>query len=305
MKLTRTNEKGQPYGTDAGCQYAINDLGICDSSTTFDITYDTAAIEGINVASDKTIIGTGTDTAIVGKGLRFVDVENIIVQNIAITDLNSQYVWGGDAVVLSGTSNIWLDHVYTARLGRQHYSFGFDPSAKITISNAYIDGVTDWSASCDGHTYWGIELVGEDDQISFINNYVYYTSGRSPALSGTTLFHAVNSVWSSNSGHAIEGTSEGMGLFEGCYFEDVTQTVVSDFVGSLFDTTSSNAGDCSSALGRDCVANTLADSASFGYADTDFFTNFSGLTIADVTYTAEEAYEKIPTSAGNTLSNSD
>lgn len=35
-------------------------------------------------------------------------------------------------------------------------------------------------------------------------NYVYYTSGRSRALSGNTLFHAVHSVWADNSGHAME-----------------------------------------------------------------------------------------------------
>lgn len=168
-----------------------------------------------------------------------------------------------------------------------------------------MDGVTDWSASCDGHTYWGLELVGTADQITFLNNYVSTTSGRSPALSGTTLFHAVNSVWQSNSGHAIEGTDSGMGLFEGCYFDDVATVVVDDFVGSLFAATADNAADCaaSSAFGRACVANTLVDSGAFEYADTAFLDQFDGLTVVDVAYTAEEAYQTIPTTAGNTLDN--
>ncbi|KAK6071548.1 pectin lyase A 1 [Seiridium cupressi] len=44
-------------------------------------------------------------------GLRFVDVRNIVVQNIKITNLNQEYMWSGDALSFSGTSDIWIDHV--------------------------------------------------------------------------------------------------------------------------------------------------------------------------------------------------
>lgn len=37
-----------------------------------------------------------------------------------------------------------------------------------------------------------------------------------------------------NNGHAIEGDTNGQGLFEGCVFKDVKQTVVNDFKGHLF-----------------------------------------------------------------------
>lgn len=107
---------------------------------------------------------------------------------------NPQYVWGGDALTFSGADLIWVDHVTTKDLGRQHYVFGRDPSHRITLSNNDIDGNTKYSAGCDTYHYWTIELVGNDDQITFKNNYVHHTAGRSPALSGSTLFHAVNSV---------------------------------------------------------------------------------------------------------------
>ena len=64
------------------------------------------------VASDKTILGSGSDGVIKGKGLRMANgVSNIIIQNIHITELNPQYVWGGDAITLAGTDMIWIDHV--------------------------------------------------------------------------------------------------------------------------------------------------------------------------------------------------
>lgn len=99
---------------DNGGQALLNTLNGCSTST-YSVTLDTAAYQGINVASDKTLVGTDGAT-LYGKGLRFVDVSNIIIQNIEITELNPQYVWGGDALSFSGTSNIWIDHVTVSGL---------------------------------------------------------------------------------------------------------------------------------------------------------------------------------------------
>lgn len=189
-----------------------------------------------------------------------------------------------------------------------------------------MNGATNFSTSCDGQQYWGLELVGADDQITFaskclnhtslipiytnlghtniclLDNYVYRTSGRSPALSGKTLFHAVNSVWENNSGHAIEGTDDGQGLFEGCVFNNVTQ-IVGDYVGQLFSSPDATANKaCSAALKRDCETNIIVDSSAFTNADTKFFSNFAGLTVATAS-AASAAQASVPTTAGNTLNN--
>lgn len=154
---------------DNGGQAMLNTLNGCPG-TTYDVTIDTAGYQGINVASDKTLVGTDGAT-LYGKGLRFSGVSNIIIQNIEITNLNPKYVWGGDAFVFSDTSLIWIDHVTTSATGRQHYSFGQSPDSAITISNSFINGETDYSSTCDGHTYWGIELVGEADFITFYRKF--------------------------------------------------------------------------------------------------------------------------------------
>lgn len=150
-----------------GGQALLNTLDGCGSLATYEVTLDAAGVEGINVASDKTLVGLGINTVLNGKGLRFVGVSNIIIQNIEITNLNPQYVWGGDAFVFSDTDLIWIDRVTTSSLGRQHYSFGQSSDNGVTISNSFINGVTEHSATCDGHTYWGLELVGSSDQITF------------------------------------------------------------------------------------------------------------------------------------------
>ncbi|RDW80265.1 pectin lyase E [Coleophoma cylindrospora] len=283
-----------------GGQGILNTLNGCGTNTLYDATIDIAGYEGINVASDKTLVGTGTNTILNGKGLRFAGVSNIIIQNIEITNLNPQYVWGGDALVFSDTNQIWIDHVTTSSLGRQHYSFGQSPSNAVTISNSFINGKTSYSATCDGHTYWGMELVGTGDQITFYKNYVYYTSGRSPALSGNTFFHAVNSVWADNSGHAIEGTSNGGGLFEGCYFNNVPTIVESGFVGSLFSSESADLSQCATYLGRNCVANAYTSSGTFNYDDTSFLIDIEGKNIPAAA-SASSIETSVPASAGNTL----
>lgn len=43
-----------------------------------------------------------------GKGLRIVGGSNIIIQNIRISDINAEYVWGGDAITIDGGSKIWV-----------------------------------------------------------------------------------------------------------------------------------------------------------------------------------------------------
>lgn len=80
----------------------------------------------------------------------------------------------------------------TARIGRQHIVLGTDASKRVTISNSYIDGVTSYSATCDGYHYWGIYLDGSNDYVTLKGNYIYHTSGRSPKVQGDTLLHAVS-----------------------------------------------------------------------------------------------------------------
>lgn len=119
------------------------------------------------------------------------------------------------------------------------------------------------------------------------DNHVYHTSGRSPALSGNTLFHAINSIWEDNNGHAIEGDANGQGLFEGCVFKDVATVVADDFTGHLFGASSADLDSCEAVLGRACVANTLTGSGAFGEDDISFLANFTGLTIPRAISAAE------------------
>ncbi|KAI9162845.1 putative pectin lyase C [Paramyrothecium foliicola] len=286
-----------PWGTGDKCQQIIQ--ANCDGKPGGKATWWKAARNPIDVASDKTILGVGNKGIIKGKGLRFRKAKNVIVQNIAITDLNHKYVWGGDALSFANADLIWIDHVTTARPGRQHYVFGFDPSHRITLSNNFIDGNAPYSTGCNGYHYWTFELVGHDDQITMKNNYIVKTAGRSPALSFKTLLHAVNNVWQDNNGHALEGgEAAARGIFEGNVFINVKK-MVGDYKGRLFTSPDANTNkQCQSALGRACQTNILQNSqGSFSYKDTSFFNDFKGLSIAPA-MSASEAAKYVPANAG-------
>ena len=143
-------------------------------------------------------------------------------------------------------------------------------------------------------------MVGEADQITLQKNYITKSSGRSPALSGGTLLHAVNNVWDGNNGHALEGgETTAKGIFEGNVWIDVN-TIIGDYKGILFNTPSSSyTSQCQSALGRACVVNSVSGSGSLtSLTDTSFFSDFSGLTIAPAV-SASEAQSSVPNGAGS------
>ncbi|KAH9896171.1 pectin lyase fold/virulence factor [Xylariomycetidae sp. FL2044] len=276
-----------PWGTGSGCQTAINANSWCDSSYPLvSVTYDKAGTSSITVKSNKSIVGQGTAGIIKGKGLRVVDASNVIIQNIKITGLNPQYVWGGDALTLVGTDLVWIDHVTTSLVGRQHLVLGYDPSSRVTVSNCDFDGTTSWSPNCDSYHYWNILFLGEQDLVTFKNNYVHHFSGRAPKVGGNTLLHVVNNYFyqTDSNGHAFEIDSGGMVLAEGNVFQNVANVVTSDVAGQAFTSpdSGSNAA-CSTYLGRTCQVNAFGSSGTFNIKNTGFLANFSGKNIASAT----------------------
>ncbi|KAJ5390958.1 uncharacterized protein N7496_002026 [Penicillium cataractarum] len=259
----------------------------CGSYPTTTCTYDKAAIDGINVASNKSIVGVGSAGVIRGKGLRLVNgVSNVIIQNIHITELNPQYIWGGDAITLDGTDQVWIDHVKISLIGRQMFVAGYEASGRVTISNSEFDGQTSWSASCDGHHYWTVLGYGKNDKVTFTGNYIHHTSGRSPKLEFNSYWHVYNNFWFNNTGHAFdigEGTNA---LIEGNVFQQVKTPFLADSSpGKTFAVTASDKSTCDSALGRTCAANTLTSSGTLSASDESVLSSWpsgeSGIDVLD------------------------
>jgi pectin lyase len=157
-----------PWGTGGSCQTSINKDNWCGNyqpnAPKVNVRYDKAGLLGITIKSNKSLIGVGNKGVIKGKGVRIVSgASNVIIQNVHITGLNPQYVWGGDAITLDGADMVWIDHVTTSLIGRQHIVLGNQASNRVTISNSKIDGTSSWSTNCNGYHYWALYFTGSND----------------------------------------------------------------------------------------------------------------------------------------------
>ncbi|KAL4786197.1 pectin lyase fold/virulence factor [Aspergillus varians] len=260
---------------DAGQNAIEVGIGWCSDYPTTTCTYDNAGLEGLDVGPNKSIVGVGDAGVIRGKGLRIHGTENVIVQNIHITELNPQYIWGGDGISLDGCDLVWIDHVKISLVGRQMIVTGYETSGSVTISNSELDGATDWSASCDGHHYWTVLALGENDKVTFANNYIHQTSGRAPKVGASSFWHVVNNYWSDNTGHAFDVSESGTNVFiEGNVFEDIKSAYNDEGTGAIFAVDSDSEAACSSAIGRTCIANQLTDSDYTAVADEGVLSSF-------------------------------
>ncbi|KAB5588372.1 hypothetical protein CTheo_8185 [Ceratobasidium theobromae] len=275
-----TSKACKPWTCSPNPQIAIDANEWCEhyepNAATTTVTYKKAGVSAIKVASNKTLLGKGSAGIIKGKGLRIAGGSNIIIQNIQISDINAQFVWGGDAISIDGGNNIWFKNV-----GRQFIVTGYGASKSITISDNIFDGTSTYSATCNGRHYWTLLFTGASDSITLARNYLYKTSGRGPKLGGTSgysqLVHIYNNYFVDIAGHALDAGVGSKALVEGNYFNQVTEPSTTGTSGSVFaavDATS--AAQCKSTLGRNCVANKLLSSGALNRQETASVSGFKG-----------------------------
>ncbi|KAF1780715.1 Pectin lyase fold [Phytophthora cactorum] len=248
----------------------MSNTGGCSDGTSVTVTYDNAAITPMTVTSNKTLRGIGTTGVIMGKGL-WLNGDNIIIQNVHITELNRHLVWGGDAFYIQGSNGgstamnkIWLDHVKVSRVGRQFLTTNAASVSTMTISNSDFDGRTDYSASCDGRHYWSFIFYGKNTRFSMVNNYIHSTAN--------VIAHIANNYWADNSGHSFEVGVNSWILAEGNYFKDTTLPLLTGSDGNMYAATAtttnvvSNSGAFGSRNGATALSKVKSYSAISGYS---------------------------------------
>ncbi|KAK7702823.1 hypothetical protein SLS64_009434 [Diaporthe eres] len=278
------------------------------------LEFNKAGISPLWIRSHKTIIGEGDKGIVVGRSIRMMGVENIIIQNVKFEKINEQYVWGGDGLDVWGSNNIWLDHITISRIGRQMVVVHEGSNQNITISSVHFDGFTEYSSKCGTESstshYWGSKFSGQDDSITFINNYMDHFSGRAPQVgdkneTSVSLTHVVNNVWEavSSEAHAFEVLTGGVVLAEGNFVYN-TSIVLDETHGvGLVYTPQGSADDsqCTKAIGRSCVPNTLVQSGAFNASkpatlDVPAWKEHSNYAIAEPA--DEKLREKVKANAG-------
>lgn len=169
----------------------------------------------INVASNKTIIGLGTDSKVLGATFNLSNSSNIIMRNFTIEDVNPALVEAGDAITLSNSSHIWIDHMRTYLISDGNVDI--NDSQNVTLSWNHFVG---WnSAVCGNRHYYTNGVVAS--QVTFHHNYWENAAGRNPKLDGSaTRAHIYNNYWLNVSYFSVSVNTGAQGLVEANYFNN-------------------------------------------------------------------------------------
>jgi pectinesterase len=189
----------------------------------------------IKVASDKTIIGSGTSGHIVGGGFFLgPGVHNVIIRNLTIRD-SYQGVWNDkehdyDAIQMDGAHHVWIDHNDLRHMADGLIDVRKD-STNITVS---------WNKLSDNNKTFGIgwtENVTTD--ITIHHNWFRETEQRNPSTDNAAHAHLYNNFLEDTPGTAITSSygnySRGKTkmVLENSYFQGVKNPVIKDATASI------------------------------------------------------------------------
>ncbi|MEV0172997.1 pectinesterase family protein [Streptomyces sp. NPDC050803] len=189
----------------------------------------------IKVASDKTIVGSGTSGQIVGGGFFLgTGVHNVIIRNLTIRD-SYQGVWNDkdhdfDAIQMDGAHHVWIDHNDLRHMADGLIDVRKD-STNITVS---------WNKLSQNNKTFGIgwtENVVTD--ITIHHNWFRETEQRNPSTDNAAHAHLYNNYLEDTAGTDIKSSygnySRGRTkmVLENSYFQGFTNPVIKDSTAAI------------------------------------------------------------------------
>ncbi|MGW8356948.1 pectinesterase family protein [Streptomyces wedmorensis] len=184
----------------------------------------------IKVASDKTIVGSGTAGHIVGGGFFLgPGVHNVIIRNLTIRDthqgVRNDKDHDFDAVQMDGAHHVWIDHN-----DLRNMADGLIDSRKDTT---YV--TVSWNRLGNNNKTFGIgwtENVTAD--LTIHHNWFRETEQRNPSTDNAAHAHLYNNLLQDDAGTAITSAYGNYArgktrmLLENSYFQGVNNPVVKD-----------------------------------------------------------------------------
>ncbi|PVG01107.1 pectin lyase-like protein [Serendipita vermifera] len=183
----------------------------------------------INVASDKTIVGIGSDAEIYQGGLHMDSVHNIIIRNLKIggTYIATDYegkTQDYDAIQMDSCSNIWIDHCHLEAAGDGLIDSRLDTTF-LTVS---------WTILRNHNKAFGIGWTDNvTSQITIHHCWFHNTNQRNPSADNIKYAHLYNNYLKNvtSYGHYSRGSTQMR--MENVYFESVKNPVTRDDTASL------------------------------------------------------------------------
>ena len=193
-----------------------------------ELTYDDKV--DIKDVSDISILGVNASAGLNGFGLYIRRAENIIVRNLKIHHVPSEY---GDAVGIDESHHVWIDHceLYSDMEHDKDYYDGLldikNGSRYVTVSWNYLHD--HYKTSLIGHTDDAEQMaVDTMFKITYHHNYFHSTNSRNPSLRYGKL-HVYNNYYKDIYYYCIASRKGAKALVENNYFEDAKSPVLTTF----------------------------------------------------------------------------
>ncbi|GAA2365366.1 pectate lyase [Dactylosporangium salmoneum] len=186
--------------------------------------------EDVRVAANKTILGVGSGSGLVGCGINIRDVSNVIVRNMNISKVLAGN-GNGDAIHIDGATRLWIDHN--------------DLSSDTSHGTDYYDGLLDITHGADYitaswnriHDHIKCSLVGHSDsnasedtghlRVTYHHNLFSNCAERNPRVRFANPVHVFNNYYvqtqSFDYSYGIATTMGAGVLVEGNSFENIPE----------------------------------------------------------------------------------
>lgn len=189
----------------------------------------------IKVTSNKTLVGLGAGSKLIGASLNVSGSKNVIIRNLSIENVNPGLVEAGDAITLNNSSHVWIDHVRFNLISDGHVDI--QGSRNVTLSWNRFDGAN--PAVCGGQHHYTNAV--SNSQVTLHHNFWNKTSGRNPKLEGSsTRAHLYNNYWLDVSYFAINASGGAQAKVEGNFFANTSRPHWNDGNGLLDASLASN-----------------------------------------------------------------
>ncbi|MBD9726211.1 pectinesterase family protein [Streptomyces caniscabiei] len=189
----------------------------------------------IKVASDKTIVGSGTSGHIVGGGFFLGSgVHNVIIRNLTIRD-SYQGTWNDkdhdfDAIQMDGAHHVWIDHN-----DLRHMADGLIDSRKDTT---YV--TVSWNKLSQNNKTFGIGwTTNTTADLTIHHNWFRETEQRNPSTDNVAHAHLYNNFLEDVSGTEISSAYGNYArgntkmVLENSYFQGLRNPVTKDATAAL------------------------------------------------------------------------
>ncbi|RKN04498.1 polysaccharide lyase family 1 protein [Streptomyces radicis] len=187
----------------------------------------------IRVASNKTIIGVGTQGHIVGGGFFLNEVSNVIIRNLTIRDTRmpdddpDDDAYDYDGIQLDGADHVWIDHNRIERMND-----GLIDSREDTT-----DLTVSWNILNEGNKSFGIGWTDNvTARITIHHNWIRDTNARNPSIDNVALAHLYNNHMQDITGYGNYSRGRTRAVIENGYFDNVQDPYYRDSTATLTET---------------------------------------------------------------------